>query len=381
MEKEKVLLVATVQSHICQFHLPLIDWLHSQGYEVHVAAKNNLKEKHGLKLETPDKVFEVPFERSPFKKENITAYKMLKKIIEENHYKIIHCNTPMGGILARLIGKKQRKKGTKIIYTAHGFHFFKGAPLKNWIIYYPIEKYFSKFTDSLITINDEDYEIAKNKLKAKHTYLVNGVGVNIQKFSMPIEEKEKQALQKELQIQNDDFVFISIGELNTNKNHIMQIKAMEEVTKKYPNVKLFILGNGTLYEEYTKIIKEKGLENNIKLLGYRSDVNKILQIANATMTTSKREGLPVNVMEAMSAGVPVIATKNRGNAQLIKNKQTGFLVDIDNVEQLINVMYEVIENDEETIKENAKEAIKSYSIEEVMKQLQYIYEKEIEEQK
>ena len=177
MEKKKVLLVATVQSHICQFHLPLIDLLHEKGYEGHVAAKNNLKEKRGLKLERADKVFEVPFERSPFKKQNITAYKMLKKIINENHYNIIHCNTPMGGVLSRLAGKKERKQGTKIIYTAHGFHFFKGAPLKNWMIYYPIEKYLSKYTDCIITMNQEDYKIASKKFKKTNVEYTHGVGV------------------------------------------------------------------------------------------------------------------------------------------------------------------------------------------------------------
>ena len=147
---KKVLLVATVQSHICQFHLPLIDMLHEEGYEVHVAAKNNLSQKKGLKLDNADKVFDVSFERSPFNKKNIQAYKELKKIIKDNKYDIIHCNTPMGGFLARVIGKKYRKKGMKIIYTAHGFHFFKGAPKLNWILYYPIEKYLSKYTDCLI---------------------------------------------------------------------------------------------------------------------------------------------------------------------------------------------------------------------------------------
>ncbi|NLO97204.1 MAG: glycosyltransferase family 4 protein, partial [Peptococcaceae bacterium] len=149
---KKVLLIATVQSHIAQFHKPLINVLHENGYEVHVAARDNLSEKNGLVLDTADKTFNVNFSRSPYSFNNIVVYKQIKHIISENNYQFIHCNTPMGGVVGRLAARKARKSGTKVIYTAHGFHFFKGAPLINWLVYYPIEKILSGFTDVLITI-------------------------------------------------------------------------------------------------------------------------------------------------------------------------------------------------------------------------------------
>lgn len=155
----KVLLTATVQSHICQFHKPLAEVLHEHGCEVHVAARDNLAEKNGLKLDFVDKVFNVPFARSPKSLDNIKAYRQLKKIIDEGGYDVIHCNTPMGGVVTRLAARKARKKGTKVFYTAYGFHFYQGAPKKNWIVFYPIEKFFSRLTDKLITITAEDYKI------------------------------------------------------------------------------------------------------------------------------------------------------------------------------------------------------------------------------
>src|SRR5699024_4264780 len=137
---KKVLLTATVQSHIAQFHKPLINLLQDKGYEVHIAARDNLSEKNNLRLEEPDRIFNIPFDRSPLSIKNILAYSELKKILSENKYNIIHCNTPMGGVITRLAARKYRKKGTKVFYTAHGFHFYKGSPKSNWLLYYPIEK-------------------------------------------------------------------------------------------------------------------------------------------------------------------------------------------------------------------------------------------------
>ena len=177
----KVLLTATVQSHICQFHKPLVEMLHDYGCEVDVAAKNNLAEKNGLKLDFADHVFDIPFCRSPFDFQNIKAYRELKKIIKNGKYDIIHCNTPVGGILTRKAASPFRKKGVKVFYTAHGFHFYKGAPIKNWLLYYPIEKLFAHKTDKLITIVDEDYRFSKEHFKCE-TCRIHGVGVDELRF-------------------------------------------------------------------------------------------------------------------------------------------------------------------------------------------------------
>ncbi|MDF2486669.1 MAG: glycosyltransferase family 1 protein, partial [Herbinix sp.] len=173
---KKVLFVATVvKHHISTFHIPYISWFKLNGYETHVCAKNDYENKEDCVIPYCDKYYDLPFGRSPLSSCNITAYKQLKRLIDTNEYDIIHCHTPVGGVLTRLAAKKARKSGTKVIYSAHGFHFFKGAPLKNWMLYYPVEKHLAKYTDCLITTNKEDYLGIKDKFHAKSIKLVNGV--------------------------------------------------------------------------------------------------------------------------------------------------------------------------------------------------------------
>lgn len=371
----KVLLVATVQSHIAQFHTPLIEMLTEKGVEVQVAARDNLKEKNGLKIsDKVSKVYDVPFSRSPLSSQNIKAYKLLKEIILKNEFDVIHCNTPVGGIIPRII-KKREKINSKIFYTVHGFHFYKGGPIKNWLIYYPIEKYFSKYTDCIITINDEDYMLAKTKMKAKSTKHINGVGVNVDSFKK-FDKTNVENIKKELKL-NDNIVFTSIGELNKNKNQIMQIEAMQEITKQYPNIKLLMLGNGPLKTQYEEEIRNRNLNKNIELLGYRRDVVDILNSIDCLISTSKREGLAVNILEGLASGRIVIASDNRGNRPAIKNGETGFL--IHSKEELIEDMKDVIENKEKIINKmepKIKSTIQEYSIEVVKKQLEEIYKSE-----
>ena len=261
----KILFVATVQSHICQFHLPIMDMLQKNGYEVHVAARNNLAEKNGLSMKYADKVFDIPFERSPFNTKNIGAYKQLKKIMKDEKYDIVHCHTPVGGILARLAGRKFRKDGLRMIYTAHGFHFYDGAPKKNWIIYYPIEKFMSRYTDDLITITEEDYKLAKDRNFKGNIHHVHGVGVNTDKF-VKLSEEDRQKLRVDKGYTNE-FIILCTGELNKNKNQDTLIKAMKEVVKKHPEAKLLLAGNGPEHDNLVKLIEELNLGDIVELLG------------------------------------------------------------------------------------------------------------------
>lgn len=318
---KKVLFVATITNHIIGFHLHYLKWFKEQGYEVHVASKGNET------IEYCDKHFDIPFERFPLKLRNIKAYKQLKNIIDENKYEIIHCHTPVGGVLTRLAARKARKKyNTKVIYTAHGFHFYKGAPLLNWIIYYPIEKVCSRWTDCLITITNEDYEFAKKHLKAKSIKHVNGVGMNSERLRRELTQEEKNKFREILEIKNDDIVFSYIAELNANKNQILLIKTIQKLKKEQQNIKLLLIGDGPLKEQYQQYIKDENLENEVKLLGKRQDINELLSITDIYLASSKREGLPVNVMEAMYKSLPIIATMNRGHRELLYDKKDGLVV-------------------------------------------------------
>ena len=212
---KKVLFTATVvKTHINVFHLPYLKWFKEQGYEVHVAAKNDFINEPCI-IPNCDKHYDIQFARFPFSKTNIKAYKQLKKLIQENNYDIIHCHTPVAGVLTRLAARKN--KNTTVIYTAHGFHFFKGAPLLNWLIYYPVERFCARYTDKLITINKEDYGRAKQFKLRKNgkVYYVPGVGINLEKIqNLKVDIKQKK---KELGISKNIPILLSVGELNKNK--------------------------------------------------------------------------------------------------------------------------------------------------------------------
>lgn len=367
----KVLLTATVQSHICQFHRPLVEVLHEHSCEVHVAARDNLAEKNGLKLDFVDKIFDVPFARSPKSKDNIKAYKQLKKIIDGGHYDVVHCNTPMGGIVTRLAARKARKQGTKVIYTAHGFHFYKGAPKKNWIVFYPIEKFFSMLTDILVTITREDYKLAKKKFYCQVEH-IHGVGVNEARY-FPVGVVEQQKLRKELGFTPDQKIILCIGELLPNKNQQMAIRMMPQVTKKFPDAMLLLAGNGPEKENLENLISELDMEQNIKLLGYCIYLEEYQRIADVLVACSKREGLPLNLVEAMLTGNPVVASVNRGHRELIHDGENGYLVN--NNEEMIKRVSELLADHEKEIilGNQARKDAMGYCFSSVKKELTDIY--------
>ncbi|WP_427337950.1 glycosyltransferase family 4 protein [Caloranaerobacter sp. DY30410] len=366
---KKVLFTATVDGHILNFHIPYLKWFKEQGYEVHVASNGNSN------IPFVDVKYNIPFERSPFKVTNLKAYRQLKNIIDNNNYRLIHCHTPMGSVLTRLAAKKARKKGTKIIYTAHGFHFFKASPLINWLLYYPVEKWLSKYTDCLITINDEDYECAvKNKFKAGSVKKVNGVGVDLNKFTPQTVEKKKE-LRKQYGYNDTDFILICVAELNHNKHQDLLINAVSILKNKIPNIKLLLVGSGNLMKQYKKQVKKLGLEKYIQFLDYRSDVSNLLIISDLLVSASRREGLPVNVMEAMATGLPLVVTDCRGNRDLVKNGENGYVVGIDDVDGFANAVEELYGSQEsrQEFGQKSLEFIKQYSLESVMKEMDEIY--------
>lgn len=358
---KRVLFVATVTNHINAFHIPYLKWFKERNYEVHVASKGEQK------IPYCDKHFNLQFERSPIKKKNLDTYKELKTIINENSYNIIHCHTPVGGILTRLAARKARKRGTKIIYTAHGFHFYKGSPILNWLIYYPIEKFMSRYTDCLITINKEDYELAKNKLKAKETVLINGVGIDRKKFDFTMTEQEKQILRESLSLDKNDFIIIYPAELSKRKNQGMLIKAVAKLKDRgNDNIKVILAGKDSMNGEYQKLARDLNVEKEIKFLGRREDIPKLLKISDLLVSTSKQEGLPVNVMEAMFSNVPIIATNCRGNRDIAQKT-----VEIDDIDQLCSYIQDALSNKEKYIcKINDK-----YELKNVLNQTKMIYER------
>lgn len=319
---KKMLMLATVPSMIGQFNMSNIDILLDLEYKVHVACDfkdrsvwtedrvnqfvNDLREKD-------ISYFQIGFPRNPMHiNKIISSYKALMKLVETENYSFIHCHTPIASAIARTVAHKTK---TKVIYTAHGFHFYDGAPKKNWMIYYPIEKFLSRWTDILITINKEDYNRAKNEFHAKKTVYVPGVGVDTEKFHSGLVDIDKK--REELGVAKDDIMLLSVGELSKRKNHEAVIRALKEL--KNPKIKYFIVGKGDLKEYLEDLINNLELELCVTLLGFRGDVSDLCQAADMFVFPSHQEGLPVALMEAIACKTPVVCSNIRGNIDLVKN--------------------------------------------------------------
>ena len=365
---KKVLYVTTVSRTINAFLIPHINMLLDNGYEVHCACSIDKPVDKELQRRGV-KIFEVPFSRNPLGIGNIKAFIKLEELQRINDYDIVHVHTPIAAIYGRLL--KLNFPSLRIIYTAHGYHFLKGGSKLGWILYYPIEKIMAKFTDVTININKEDYEITKEKLKPKKCYLLNGVGLDLDKYKK-LSSKEIQEKRKEFGLKDKDFVVLMIAEINKNKNHIQLINTMDILKDKYPNIKVLCIGDGTLKESLEKQIILRNLQNNIFMLGYRLDVNKLINISDIGILLSRREGLPRNIMEFMACGRKVIATDIRGCRDLICDETIGTLVNVGDYESTAKAIEKYyILNDKSF---EVSEEIRKYDIESINSELLKIYE-------
>ena len=280
-------------------------------------------------------VLSITCERSPFSFNNFKAIKQIKRIVSSGEYSIVHCHTPIAAACTRIACRKLRNNNLKVIYTAHGFHFYKGAPIINWLVYYPIEWICSFFTDELITINTEDYQIAKNKFHAIQTHYIPGVGVDPSRFA---DEKTESKIREEFSIPSDDFCLLSVGELNDNKNHVSVIKALRDIEK----VTYIIVGQGN----NTNLLIEEAEKCNVKLVlaGFRNDVSSFYKDADCYILPSHREGLNVSLMEAMGSSLPCLASNIRGNRDLI-DLNGGILFDQKSISSITNSIKSVMNLD------------------------------------
>ena len=306
----KILYVTTIGLTMT-FFKDLVKELIDKGNTVDIACNENIRPVERCYHEWGCIVHQIDCTRSPFNTGNIKAVKQLRKIAVDGRYDIVHCHTPIAGACTRLAMRPLRKNGLRVIYTAHGFHFYKGAPFLNWLIYYPVEKICAHFTDALFTINHEDYDFAKKKIKAKQIEYVPGVGVDIDKFRNVV--VDKSAKRKELGIPEDAFLLLSVGELNENKNHQLVIRALAEINDS--GVHYAVAGVGPLKEYLLNLAKELGVADRVHLLGYINDIPEIYKIADLNAFPSLREGLGLAAIEGLSAGLPVVCLDNRGTRE------------------------------------------------------------------
>lgn len=366
-EKPKALMIASVASMIDQFNMDNISILLKLGYEVHVAADFvdggtiNQERIENLKtrlLEMGVDVFHIVIPRKITAiNKIITAYKEVKDLCDANCYRIVHCHSPIGGVVARMAARDIRKKGTKVIYTAHGFHFYDGAPKKNWLMFYPVEKECSRLTDVLITINKEDYNRAKKSFHAKETMYVPGVGVDTDKFSSGLIDIALK--RNELGVEKNQYMFLSVGELSKRENHEVVIKTLSKIDT--VDYKYFIVGKGELEKYLEDLVKALGLENKVYLLGYRTDVSELCQAADLFIFPSHQEGLPVALMEAIACKTNVICSNIRGNVDLVLDD--AYLFDEHNVNAVVDCINALVDSKKrEIFLEDSKEMVlKNYN--------------------
>ncbi len=321
-----VLMAASVASMIDQFNRNNIRLMQEMGYVVHVACNFeegntcNAQRIRELKKELADQEVEwhqwdCPRSVRPVAK-CWKAYRQLKELMARYHYEWMHCHSPIGGVLARLAAHQMK---VRVIYTAHGFHFYKGAPLKNWLLYYPVEKLLARWTDALVTVNQEDYQFARRRLCAEKVYYIPGVGVDVKHFLQDVQNGERQARKKEFcskyQISEQAFILLSVGELSKRKNHQMVIAVLAKMQRQ--DVYYLICGQGAEKKLLERQAEKLGVSKRVKLLGYQEDVDDLYQNADIFVFPSIQEGLPVALMEAMAAGLPCVVSDIRGNRELV----------------------------------------------------------------
>ncbi len=371
----KILFISNISYHINSFAAASIlaakglslEFFHAANWEGAVPGKIQLDEaEYNIKIEN------VHISRNPYSRTNLRAYKELANLTRRENIEYIHCNTPVGGLLGRLVGKKCKVK--KVIYQAHGFHFYQGASLKNWMFYYPVEKLLARHTDAVITINQEDYQAAK-KFKLKKSgkvYFVHGVGITLEDFKgLEQYREEKRA---ELLLREDDIALISMGDLVPRKNYAVALQAIAKANN--PHLQYFICGKGPDLENLKLLAKELGIQDQVHFLGFRTDVRELLQAVDGFLFTSLQEGLPRSMMEAMASGLPCIVSKIRGNVDLMEDGKGGYFCSSNDVDAFAEAIKAIADNEElrNQMREYNLERIKDFDISVVEKEIRGIYE-------
>lgn len=371
---KKILYITNISFGVSSFSVAAVASAKTLGYRFFLAGNFSGASSEKIKNDEEEfgvKIINIDLARSPYSPKNITAYKQLIDFVKKENIDYIHCNTPVGGLLGRLAGKKCKVK--KVIYQAHGFHFYKGAPLKNWLIYYPIERWLAHYTDALITINKEDYERAQGfRLRNNgKVYYVPGVGIDLSQYELP--ENTREIKRNELGLKETEVALISMGDLIDRKNYPVAIEAVAKANN--PSLQYFICGKGPEEEKLKKMAEDLGVKEQIHFLGYRTDIKELLKAADIFLFTSKQEGLARSLMEAMASGLPCVASKIRGNVDLLDEGKGGYLREVTDVTGFSGCLKKLV--DDELVRKQMSEynlsSIKKYEIKVVKESIKEVY--------
>ena len=334
----KKILITSTDLMMIQFLVPHVRYLSEHGYHVEIACS-----VVGGRIDDVRRAVEgfaraihiVRLERSPASPNNLKGYGDMKRLLAENHYDIIWTNEPVMGVVTRLAAKKLRRAGTKVIYMCHGFHFFKGASLPHWLIFYPVERIMAHYCDMIVTINHEDEARAKT-FRCPRVEHIDGIGVDLERMKFTCTREEKRA---ELGVQEDEIMLLSVGELQTRKNHEAMIRAVAKLND--PKVKYVIAGRGELMEYLQKLVRDLGITQQVQFLGYRLDIPDIMNAADIYGHPSRREGLGLACLEAMNVGLPLVTSNVQGIPDYVENGVTGFLcgpTDVDKFAEHLDIL-------------------------------------------
>lgn len=369
----KMAFVASIYDHLNGFHIPFMKLLQEKGCDVHAYARQD-----GTKetLEQEGVVcHDIPFRRNPFHKGNILSLRLLMDSFKTENFQMVHVHTPVAAVLGRIAAKKTSVPF--VLYTAHGFHFYKGAPWHNWLLYYPLERFMARYTDILITINEEDYDRAKYFPVRDRVAYVPGVGLDISYYK----PNKDEDVRKQLGIRPETFVITCVAELIKRKNHLQLIKAVKSMVAAGLDIQCLLLGEGERGEELKQQVKQMGLTSHVHFLGHRDDIPHILGVSDVSVLFSKHEGLPRSLMESMAAGVPIVASDIRGHHDLIEHERNGFLVPVGDVEKTVEALKKLYKYPELRAKmgDAVKKRVLQYDIACILPQMERIYQQGFEQ--
>jgi len=371
----KVLFVATVYDHLAAFHLPFMHLLQERGCQVHAAASPLSGGKSKSRIEMAGfKCWDVPFARSLSSVGNLRACLALRRLLQQERYSLIHVHTPVAAWIARFVARFGRK--TSVVYTAHGFHFYRGAPLGYWLLYYPAERLAARWTDGLVVMNEEDWTRAKRMgfVPGKNLFLVHGVGVDLGTYRP--EAHDDSVLRDQLGVRLDEMAVCCVAEMIPRKNHAMLLEAWKLVARSEERAHLLLVGDGPLRGKLeTKVLEER--IPRVHFLGVRADVPAILAGSDVVVLASKQEGLARCIMEAMAAGRPVVATDIRGSRDLVVDGETGFLAKLGDIDGLAHSLLQLLGAPglRQRMGQAGYQRIKDYSLERVLGEMAAVYDR------
>ena len=365
----KKLLITSTELMMIQFLVPHVKYLREHGFRVEVACSHvggRMEDVRNALEGVVDAIHVLRLERSPVNPRNFLGYQDLKKLLKKNHYDIIWTNEPVMGVVTRLAANRYRRQGTKVLYMVHGFHFYQGSGLASWLLYCPVETIMSRFMDTLVTINWEDYHWAEKHLRVPRLEHIDGIGVDPERMKFTCTREEKRA---QLGVAEDETMILSVGELQTRKNHEAMIRAVAKLND--PKVKYVIAGRGELLEYLQNLVRDLGIEQQVQFLGYRLDIPDIMNSADIYGHPSRREGLGLACLEAMACGLPLVTSNVQGLPDFVENGVTGFLCgpkDVDKFAEHLDVLIKD-KSLRRKIGEHNREFVRKYHVAQIRKEV------------